>query len=169
MFFRSYFYLIGPFNYISPYESLLQPWYYPLWLTGLKAPTNELNSNSIHRLTFAVTSCCSSSGLTFIQRNCKLARCVSAMHRLQSGSFLLLFTALLTHDIDQRFVMSPADRRSNQLHVWLNSRIDLHSPKALLPSFSTTTRPRAFLTLQCYLDNPSACLRRRAGTRAPIG
>ena len=32
--------LIGPFNYISVYESLFQPWYNPLWLTGLKAPTN---------------------------------------------------------------------------------------------------------------------------------
>ena len=26
--------------YISPYESLPQLWYNPLWLTGLKAPTN---------------------------------------------------------------------------------------------------------------------------------
>ena len=32
--------LIGPFNYISLYESLLYPWYYPLWLTGLKTPVN---------------------------------------------------------------------------------------------------------------------------------
>ena len=32
--------LIGPFNYISLYESLCQPCYNPLWLTGLKAPTN---------------------------------------------------------------------------------------------------------------------------------
>ena len=39
-FFRSYFCLIGPFNYLSLYESLPQPWYDPLWLTGLKAPTN---------------------------------------------------------------------------------------------------------------------------------
>ena len=39
LFFRSYFCLIGPFNYISLYESLPQPWYNPLWLTGLKAPT----------------------------------------------------------------------------------------------------------------------------------
>ena len=39
-FLRSYFCLIGPFNYISLYEGLLQPWYNPLWLTGLKAPTN---------------------------------------------------------------------------------------------------------------------------------
>ena len=31
---------IGPFIYVSLYESLPQPWYYPLWLTGLKAPTN---------------------------------------------------------------------------------------------------------------------------------
>ena len=36
----AYFCRIGPFNYISLYESLLQPWYNPLWLTGLKAPTN---------------------------------------------------------------------------------------------------------------------------------
>ena len=28
--------LIGPFNYISLYESLLQPWCNPLWLTGRK-------------------------------------------------------------------------------------------------------------------------------------
>ena len=33
--------LIGPFNYISLYESLCQPWYNPLWLTWLKAPTNN--------------------------------------------------------------------------------------------------------------------------------
>ena len=38
--FRSYFCFIGSFNYISLYESLLQPWYNPLWLTGLKAPTH---------------------------------------------------------------------------------------------------------------------------------
>ena len=35
--------LIGPFNYISLYESLPQPWVNPLWLTGLKAPTNKLS------------------------------------------------------------------------------------------------------------------------------
>ena len=38
--FQSYFCLIGPFNYISLYESLLQSWYNPLWLSGLKATTN---------------------------------------------------------------------------------------------------------------------------------
>ena len=32
------FCLIGPFNYIYLYESLPQPWYNPLCLTGLKAP-----------------------------------------------------------------------------------------------------------------------------------
>ena len=37
---RSYLRLIGPFNYISLYESFLQPWYNPLWLTGLKTPIN---------------------------------------------------------------------------------------------------------------------------------
>ena len=40
LFFPSHFCRIGPFNYISLYESLPQPWYNPLWLTGLKAPTN---------------------------------------------------------------------------------------------------------------------------------
>ena len=30
LFFRSYFYLTGPFNYMSLYESLLQPWHRPL-------------------------------------------------------------------------------------------------------------------------------------------
>ena len=35
-----FFFLIGPVNYISLYESLLQHWYNLLWLTGLKAPTN---------------------------------------------------------------------------------------------------------------------------------
>ena len=43
-FFQSYFCLIGPFNYIPLYESLLQPWYKPLWLTGLRAPTSYLTS-----------------------------------------------------------------------------------------------------------------------------
>ena len=38
LFFRSYPRLIGPFNFISLYESLLQPWYNPKWLTGLKTP-----------------------------------------------------------------------------------------------------------------------------------
>ena len=38
--FRSYLCLIGPFNYISLYEGLPQPWYNHLWLTGLNAPTN---------------------------------------------------------------------------------------------------------------------------------
>ena len=39
LFFRSYFFcLIGPYSYISLHESLLQSWYNPLWLTGLKAP-----------------------------------------------------------------------------------------------------------------------------------
>ena len=37
-FIRSYLCLLCPFNFISLYESLLQPWYNPLWLTGLKAP-----------------------------------------------------------------------------------------------------------------------------------
>ena len=36
----SSFCLIGSFNYTSLYENLLQPWYNPLWLTGLKTPTN---------------------------------------------------------------------------------------------------------------------------------
>ena len=40
LFFRSYFCLTGPFNYISLYKSLRQPWFNPLWLTGLKTPTN---------------------------------------------------------------------------------------------------------------------------------
>ena len=34
------FSLIGPFNYISLYESLPQPWYNSLWLTGLKATSS---------------------------------------------------------------------------------------------------------------------------------
>ena len=34
-----FFCLIGPFNYVSLYESLPQPWCNPVWLTGLKAPT----------------------------------------------------------------------------------------------------------------------------------
>ena len=38
-FFRSYFCLIGPFNYIPLYESLSRSGYNPLGLTGLKAPT----------------------------------------------------------------------------------------------------------------------------------
>ena len=32
--------LLVPLNYVSLFESLPQPWYDPLWLTGLKAPTN---------------------------------------------------------------------------------------------------------------------------------
>ena len=32
--------IIGSFNYFSLYESLPQPWYNPLWLTGLKASTD---------------------------------------------------------------------------------------------------------------------------------
>ena len=40
LFFRSYICLIGLFKYVSLYESLLQPWCNPLWLNGLKAPTN---------------------------------------------------------------------------------------------------------------------------------
>ena len=36
-----FFCLIGPFGYVSLYESLSQPWCNPLWLTGLKAPTNQ--------------------------------------------------------------------------------------------------------------------------------
>ena len=45
LFSRSYFCLTGPFNCVmSLYESLLQPWYNPLWLTGLKAPTNQLTN-----------------------------------------------------------------------------------------------------------------------------
>ena len=39
LFFWSYFCLIGPFNYISLYESLSQSWYNPLWFMGLKALT----------------------------------------------------------------------------------------------------------------------------------
>ena len=40
LFFQSYLCLFGPFNFVFLCESLLQPWYNPLWLTGLKAPTN---------------------------------------------------------------------------------------------------------------------------------
>ena len=32
--------LLALLNYVCLYESLPQPWYNPLWLTGLKAPTN---------------------------------------------------------------------------------------------------------------------------------
>ena len=39
-FFRSYLCLIGPFNNMSLYERLLQPWYSPSWLTGLKTAIN---------------------------------------------------------------------------------------------------------------------------------
>ena len=45
-FFRSYFCLIGPFNHISLYESLPQPQCNSLWLTGLKAPTNQTISSA---------------------------------------------------------------------------------------------------------------------------
>ena len=38
-----FFCLSSPFNYISLYESLPQPLHNPLWLTGLKAPSNTLN------------------------------------------------------------------------------------------------------------------------------
>ena len=42
---------------ISLYESLLQPWYNPLWLTGLKAPTNLLtNQYGLHRYVFPLIS-----------------------------------------------------------------------------------------------------------------
>ena len=41
LFFRPYFCLIGPFKCIFLYESHLQPWCNPLWLTGLKAQTDE--------------------------------------------------------------------------------------------------------------------------------
>ena len=34
--------LIGPFNYISIHESLLQSWCNPSWLTALKAPSIKL-------------------------------------------------------------------------------------------------------------------------------
>ena len=44
LFFWSYFCLSGLFNYISLSETLPQPWRNPLWLTGLKAPTNQLTS-----------------------------------------------------------------------------------------------------------------------------
>ena len=39
LFFWSYF-CLGPFNYVSLYESLPQHCYNPLWQTGLKAPAN---------------------------------------------------------------------------------------------------------------------------------
>ena len=41
-FFRSYFCLVGLFNYIFLHESLPQACYNLMWLTGLKAPTNQL-------------------------------------------------------------------------------------------------------------------------------
>ena len=37
---RPHFCLNGPINYISFCESLPQPWYNPLWLTGFKTPVN---------------------------------------------------------------------------------------------------------------------------------
>ena len=36
----SYLCRFGPFNYMSRYESTLQPLYNPKWLTGLKTPIN---------------------------------------------------------------------------------------------------------------------------------
>ena len=36
----SYLCLVIPFSYMSLYESLLQPWLNPKWLTWLKAPNN---------------------------------------------------------------------------------------------------------------------------------
>ena len=46
LFFWSYFCLVGPFNYLSLCESLLQPRCNLLWLTGLKARTNQLKNSS---------------------------------------------------------------------------------------------------------------------------
>ena len=46
-----YFCLIGPFNYISLYESLLQPWHNPQWLTGLKPPVNLLTNSCLMQVT----------------------------------------------------------------------------------------------------------------------
>ena len=45
LFFRSYFCLRGPFNYVSLCVSLPQPWYNPSWLTGLKPPANQPTLN----------------------------------------------------------------------------------------------------------------------------
>ena len=45
--------LVGPLNYIPLYESLPQPCYNPLWLTGLKAPTNQIIMRKAHRVAFA--------------------------------------------------------------------------------------------------------------------
>ena len=39
----------------SLYESLLQPWYNPVWLTGLKAPTNSLSLSLSHTHTHTHT------------------------------------------------------------------------------------------------------------------
>ena len=48
LFFRSYFCLIGPFNYISLYESLPQLWCNLFWLTRLKAQlTNCWKASSL--------------------------------------------------------------------------------------------------------------------------
>ena len=51
----SYFCLIGPFNYISFYESLPQPWYNLLWLTGPKTPINYLSLTHTQELQFTCT------------------------------------------------------------------------------------------------------------------
>ena len=57
VFFRSYFCLIGPFNYVPLYESLAQPWSNPLWLTGLKAATDShWSERSIYPTPFEETS-----------------------------------------------------------------------------------------------------------------
>ena len=58
LFFQSFFCLTGPFNYTSLYESLPQPWYNLVWLTGLKAPSNWLTNYLINQLHLAVLKLC---------------------------------------------------------------------------------------------------------------
>ena len=48
LFYRSCLCLLRPFSYVSLNESLLQLWYNPKWLTGLKTPINQLTNQSLN-------------------------------------------------------------------------------------------------------------------------
>ena len=109
-----YLCLISPFNYISLCESLPQPWYNPLWLTGLKASTNQLT------LSLSLFPCCISpslslspslfvdwkttnSGLPLNKRETLPVQCVARMVKMRHTLFFIV-RSIQIYEINTGFV-----------------------------------------------------------------
>ena len=82
------FCLSGPFDYISLYETLLQPWYDPLWLTGLRAPNYLTNCTNPLFWAVSVIIATGSTKLAFVEiKESKVEWCETECWSLEAGEF----------------------------------------------------------------------------------